>query len=41
MDFFVDFVVGPAIAAVILFPLVISIIKFARRGSGPPDSSGL
>ncbi len=36
MDFFVEFVVAPAIAAVIFAPLVISIIKFARRGSGPP-----
>ncbi len=37
MDFFLKFVVLPAAVGVLFFPLVISIIKFGRRGDGPPD----
>jgi hypothetical protein len=41
MDFFVDFVVGPAIAAVLFAPLVMSLVNRVRRGGGPPDAPGL
>jgi hypothetical protein len=41
MDFFLQFVVLPAVVGVLFFPLVISIIKFGRRGEGPPDSPDL
>jgi hypothetical protein len=37
MDFFLKFVVVPVAVGVLFFPLVMSIIKYGRRGDGPPD----
>ncbi len=36
MDFFIKFIVAPAIVAILFLPLVISIIKYR----GPPPGAG-